>query len=128
MLKHEKLRRTCAFPPFLKGYLFKLLVGAFVQNCNVDNIYQKNFFIGALKFFLKFSKHFLKKIRAEKPFSGILQDVLKKFAKFTRKLHHFLIKPPEIKILHHRCFSVNFMKLLRTPFLQNISGRVGVCL
>ena len=28
------------------------------------------------------------------------------------------------KRLWHRCFPVNFAKLLRTPFLQNISGQL----
>ena len=31
------------------------------------------------------------------------------------------------KRLRHRCFSVNFAKFLRTPFLQNTSGRVLLC-
>ena len=28
------------------------------------------------------------------------------------------------KILWHRCFAVNFAKFLRTPYLQNTSGRL----
>ena len=28
------------------------------------------------------------------------------------------------KILWHRCFPTNFVKFLRTPFLQNTSGRL----
>ena len=35
-----------------------------------------------------------------------------------------LIKPARNQRLWHRCFPVNFAKLLRTPFLQNISGRL----
>ena len=31
------------------------------------------------------------------------------------------------KRLRHRCFSVNFAKFLRTPFLQNTSGRLLLC-
>ena len=57
--------------------------------------------------------------------------ILKKFVKFTRKHQcwsHLLIKSPEIKRLQHRCFPVNYAKLLRTPFLRNIPGGVGVCL
>ena len=38
------------------------------------------------------------------------------------------MKSPEIKRLQHRCFPVKSVKLLRTPFLQNTSGGVGVCL
>ena len=38
---------------------------------------------------------------------------------------YFLIKlQAKKKRLWHRCFPVNFVKLLRTPFLQNISGRL----
>ena len=39
------------------------------------------------------------------------KDVLRNFAKFTGK--HW-----------RRCFPVNFGKFLRTPFLQNTSGRL----
>ena len=60
--------------------------------------------------------------------------VLKNFAKFTGK-HcarvSFLIKScsPQAcnfieKRLWHMCFPVNFEKFLRTPFLQNTSGRM----
>ena len=35
-----------------------------------------------------------------------------------------LIKPARNQRLWHRCFPVNFAKLLRTPFLQNTSGRL----
>ena len=31
------------------------------------------------------------------------------------------------KKLWHRCFPVNFAKFLRTPFLQNTSGRLLLC-
>ena len=41
--------------------------------------------------------------------------VLRNFAKF--KACNFIKKK-----LWHRCFSVNFAKILRTPFLQNTSG------
>ena len=36
------------------------------------------------------------------------------------------LRPPILlkKRLWHRCFSVNFVKYLRTPFLQNTSGRL----
>ena len=35
-----------------------------------------------------------------------------------------LTKPARNQRLWHRCFPVNFTKLLRTPFLQNTSGRL----
>ena len=41
----------------------------------------------------------------------VRKGVLRNFAKFTRKQSH-------------RCFPVNFAKLLRTPFLQSASGRL----
>ena len=41
----------------------------------MDNLYQKHFFIGALKNLLKFSNHFKKRIYGQKqPFSGVLHD------------------------------------------------------
>ena len=59
---------------------------------------------------------------------------LRNFAKFTGKLlcqSLFInkvvgLKPATLlkKRLWHRCFPVNFAKFLRTPFLQNTSGRL----
>ena len=51
------------------------------------------------------------------------KGVLTNLTKFTGKhlcQSLFFIK----KRLWHRCFSVNFVKFLRTPFLQNPSGRL----
>ena len=85
-----------------------------------------------LKIFWNFWNSSRKKSTQKQPFSGVYKiDVLKKFANFTKKHQcwsHFLKKSPEIKRLQHRCFPVNFVKLLRTPFLQSISGGVGVFL
>ena len=62
---------------------------------------------------------------------SVKKDVLRNFAKFTEK--HlcqglFMSEPKDCnfitKILWHRCFPVNFAKFLRTPFLQNTSGRL----
>ena len=47
---------------------------------------------------------------------SIKKGVLRKFSKFTGK--HLCQR------LWHRCFPVNFEKFLRTPFLQNTSGRL----
>ena len=62
---------------------------------------------------------------------SIKKGVLKNFAKLTGKhlcqslffnkvLIVFLLK----KRLSHRCFPVNFVKFLKTPFLQNTTGRL----
>ena len=40
--------------------------------------------------------------------------------KFQASACNFILK----KRLWHRCFTVNFAKFLRTPFLQNTSGRL----
>ena len=62
---------------------------------------------------------------------SVRKDVLRNLAKFTGKhlwqglfmpglnACNFIKKRP-----WHRCFRVNFAKFLRTPFLQNISGRL----
>ena len=67
--------------------------------------------------------------RSSRPDVFCRKDILRNFAKFTRK--HFLPEflflielqaPPALflkKGLWHSCFSVNFAKFLRTPFLQN---------
>ena len=64
---------------------------------------------------------------------SIKKDVLTNFTKFTGKhLCQCLffnkvagLRPATLlkKRLWHRCFSVNFVKFLRKPFSQNISGR-----
>ena len=65
---------------------------------------------------------------------SVRKGVLRNFAKFTGKhLRQSLffnkvavLRPATLlkKRLWHRCFPVNFAKFLRTPFLQNTSGRM----
>ena len=65
---------------------------------------------------------------------SIRKGVLRNFAKFTGKqLYQSLffnkisgLRPATLckKRLWHRCFPVNFRKFLKTPFLQNTSGRL----
>ena len=59
------------------------------------------------------------------------KGVLRNFTKFTGKhlYQSFFVKKETGRLttllkksLWHRCFSVNFAKFLRTPFLQNTSG------
>ena len=52
------------------------------------------------------------------------KGVLKNFAKFRRK--HLCFTPVTLtkKRPWQRCFPLNFAKFLRTPFLQNTSGRL----
>ena len=56
------------------------------------------------------------------------KDVLRNFSEFTGKhLCHSLCLGLQLylkKRLWHRCFPVNLEKFLRTPFLQNTSGRL----
>ena len=63
-----------------------------------------------------------------------IKGVLKNFAKFTgKRLCQSLLfnkvaglRPTTLlkKRLWHRCFPVNFVKFLKTPFLQKTSGRL----
>ena len=60
---------------------------------------------------------------------SIKEAVLRIFTKFTGKhlcQSLFFKKVADLlkKKLWHRCFPVNFVKVLRTPFLQNIFGRL----
>ena len=59
-------------------------------------------------------------LRGSRRRSSIKKVVLKKFVKFTGKQPANSLKMR----LWHRCFPVNFTKFLRTPFLQNTSGRL----
>ena len=65
---------------------------------------------------------------------SVREGVLRDFTKFTKKhLRRSLsfnkvasVRPATLfkKRLWHRCFPVNYSKFLRTPFLQNTSGRL----
>ena len=65
---------------------------------------------------------------------SVRKGVLRNFAKFTGKymcqslFFHKVAWPATLlkKRLLHRCFPANFAKFLRTPFLQNTSGRLLV--
>ena len=54
------------------------------------------------------------------------KGVLKNFAKFTGKHGFWSLQAYNFikKRLQHRCFLVDFAKLLKTSFLQNTSGRL----
>ena len=57
---------------------------------------------------------------------GVLlkNGVLRNFSKFTRKQMCQSLFFNNVAGLRHRCFPVNFVKYLRTPFLQNTPGRL----
>ena len=60
---------------------------------------------------------------------SIKKGVLRNFTKFTGKrlcqsLSFNKVAGLRPARLSHRCFPVNFVKFLRTPFLQNTSGRL----
>ena len=80
-------------------------------------------------FFLVISYELHKVLNFQKElFLDVLQkNVLKNFTKFAGKQlwkHLHLMACNFAKKRHqHRCFSVNFGKSFRTPFLQNIFGR-----
>ena len=71
-------------------------------------------------------KPIIKRCRSSRPEVFCKKGILKNFVKFTRKhLCRSLIfikvaglTRDFIKRLRHRCFPVNFAKLLRTPFLE----------
>ena len=70
-------------------------------------------------------------------YAQVRLEILKNFAKFKgkhllRSLFYNKVAYPQPEILlnkriQHRCFSVNFAKLLKTPFLQNTSMRRLLC-
>ena len=58
------------------------------------------------------------------------KSVLRNFTKFTGIFNKVAgLRPATFfkKRLWYRCFPVNFVKLLRAPFLQNTSGRLLLC-
>ena len=68
--------------------------------------------------------------RSSRRRSSVKKGVLRNFAKFTGKhlcqslfFNKFAGLRPSTLSKGHTCFLVNFAKFLRTPFLQNTSGR-----
>ena len=55
---------------------------------------------------------------------SIRKGVLRNLTKFTGKHMCQGLFLNTVAGLRHRCYSVNFVKFLRTPFLQNTSGRL----
>ena len=70
------------------------------------------------------AKVYLETLRIDK---YLLRDYKKTSRRFLGHIH--LKRPATLlkKRLWHRCFPVNFVKFLRTPFLQNTSGRLLLC-
>ena len=77
-----------------------------------------------LNFFWTFWTTSRKSFTQKQLFSGVLQGRRpENFAKLNRKHQcssYFFKKSPEVKRLKYRYFFVNFAKLLRTPFSQNV--------
>ena len=98
----------------LKSFLIKRFVSTSLPNRSMNNIHQKHFFIGVLKFFLKFQKHLKKPtVTSDRSQTFYKIGILKRSAKFTRKQQcrsHFLKKSPETKRHQHRLFPGNFAK------------------
>ena len=72
------------------------------------------------------TKRQLKSPRSSHRRCSVRKCVLTNFTKFTGKhLYQSLFFKKVAGLgLWHRCFPVNFAKFLRTPFLQNTSGRL----
>ena len=89
--------------------------------CYIYRITQQNIFFENLNLQCKKIQKFRSRYRR----GSVKKDVLKNLAKFTVKhlclsLFATLLK----KKLWHRCFLVNFAKVLRTPFFQNTSRQL----
>ena len=74
--------------------------------------------------FLLFFKNVSSKFKSSHWRCSVKKGVLKIFTKFTGK--HLWLSPATLlkRRLRHRCFPLNFVKFLRTAFLQNTSGQL----
>ena len=89
-------------------------------------------FLWIFQYFLE--HHFCTSGRSTHRRCSVKKDCLRNFAKLTgKRLCQSLffnkvagLRPSTLleKRLWHKCFSVNFANFLRTPFLQNTSGRI----
>ena len=93
------------------------------QNVLIHNKYVLNVLESLKNAFRKNSKAKEETVSIENRSShqrcSMKKDVLKNFTKFTGRPATLLKKR-----LWHRCFPKNFANFLRTPFLQNTSGRL----
>ena len=107
------------------------------KNYNSENFGRKSFLLTAEHIF--FSKFEIRNgmapsiNRSSHRRYSIRKGVLRNFGKFTGKhlcqslfVNKVVGRPATLlkKRLWHRCFPMNFAKFLRTPFLQNTSGRL----
>ena len=109
-----KQENTCRYFKFVK-YANKFC------KCTIRNLSQAQHYL-----------NFCYKNRSSHQSCFVRKDILRNFAKFTGKhlwQSLFLnkvagLRPTSLlkKSLWHRCFSANFAKFLRTPFLQNTFG------
>ena len=88
------------------------------------------------KYFINITpiEHSFKTIRSSHQRCSIIKGVLRNFPKFTGKQlcqslffnKVAVLRPATLlkKTLWHKCFPVIFAKFIRTPFLQNTSGRL----
>ena len=112
-----KRLRTLKILPFqFCCYLFAILV--------IKVGYYQYYFVNRKEniYYFTFKDNLLDIKRSSRPEVFCKKGVLRNFAKFRGKhmCHAILLK----KRFWHRCFSVNFAKFLRTPFLQSASGRL----
>ena len=77
--------------------------------------------VAGLRLFTMINKSGLNISRSSAIFQDDLPDVFIKLRKLPRSLRPATLLK---KSLWHRCFPKNFAKFLRTPFLQNTSGRL----
>ena len=71
-------------------------------------------------------RNYLPSVNLQKQRCSVEKGVHRNFTKFTGKHLSQSLRPATLskKRLWHRCFTVNFAKFLRTPFLQNTSERL----
>ena len=100
-------------------FVYELSDCGFESSCNISDLY---------------SYYQRQNYRSNHRRCSVRKGVLRNFGKFTEKrLCQGLffnkvagLRPATLfkKRLWHRCFPVNFVKSLRTPFLQNTSGQL----
>ena len=126
-MNFAKFLRTPFFTEHLRWLLLFLFVNKLFTAHQIKKI-QTQYFQGLLFIFKRSFIYCYVICMTQKQPPKVFYEkrVPENFAKFTGKnmCQSPFFNKVLIKRLWHRCFPVNFAKLSRTPFFQNISGRL----
>ena len=117
--QYKDISRDFSWKQIFTAQKMKLFIKDFFSKCDCEfgHIYWKKSFMGNL-FFVFCAVYFCQKVK--------LWSTSSKGSSSVRSSWGVSLRPASLfkKRLWHKCFPVNFAKILRTPSLQNTSRRL----